>query len=443
MADGSRRNAGCNLWLALAALFTVANFAYWAMFSINAYNTFHDYADLGTFAYDMYYHIHYPNIVWGLQYLVYGNHVAPDLILMVPLYAVFQSPLTLLFIQAAVLSVTGFVLFLVARDLLKDGRMALLLAFAYFLNPGIHGMLMFDFHAESLIVLFYILTFYFYMRKELRMMVVSLLFLLGSMEVAPFLALTLGLGLALYEMLHTKDRQIRKENMRFALIIIALSLVVLLAYNLIVARLTSEYAYSYTGLPLSARVLSINTGELNDLIGVLKGSRPLVNVAYGTQGQYIVISLAIVFLGFGVASLLDPLTSIVLTAPWLVEALVFGISWFTYTWNQYFGFALGGAIVATLLSMKRLMELRKLRAFFRAVFSGSIVVVVALLTVMAPLLIRSPNTNNVSQSFLFQVNSTQEKYYSELNYIISKIPANASLIGTILYDASPLRKKVF
>ena len=184
--NSEKYKSGWDLWLALTVLFTVANFAYWAMFSINAYNTFHEYSDLGTFAYDMYYHIHYPNIVWGLQYLVYGNHVAPDLILMVPLYAVFQSPLTLLFIQAAVLSVTGFVLFLVARDLLKDSRMALLLAFAYFLNPGIHGMLMFDFHAESLIVLFYILTFYFYMRKELRMMVVSLLFLLGSMEVAPF-----------------------------------------------------------------------------------------------------------------------------------------------------------------------------------------------------------------------------------------------------------------
>src|SRR5208283_4969557 len=117
--------------LVLAALFTLANFTYWCLYSVNAYNTFHEFGDLGAFAYDMYYHIHFPNIVGGLQYVVFGNHIAPDLILLLPAYAVFQSAMTLLFIQAAVLSVTGLVLFFVARDFLKDNKMALLLSVAY------------------------------------------------------------------------------------------------------------------------------------------------------------------------------------------------------------------------------------------------------------------------------------------------------------------------
>ena len=70
----------------------------------------------------MYYHLHYPNIVWGLQYLIFGNHIAPDLILVLPMYAIFQSALTLLFIQAAVLSVTGLVLFAVLETFLKITR---------------------------------------------------------------------------------------------------------------------------------------------------------------------------------------------------------------------------------------------------------------------------------------------------------------------------------
>ena len=118
--SGENTKNKLDVCLALAIVFTAASAAYWFMFSINSYNTFHEYEDLGGFVYDMYYHLHYPGIVGGLQYLVFGNHIAPDLLMMLPAYAVFQSPLTLVFIQALVLSITGFVLFFVARNLLKE-----------------------------------------------------------------------------------------------------------------------------------------------------------------------------------------------------------------------------------------------------------------------------------------------------------------------------------
>ena len=306
--------------------------------------------------------------------------------------------------------------------------MALLLSVAYFLNPGIHGMLIYDFHAESLIVLFYICTFYFYVKKELKRMLVSLLLLLGSMEVAPFLAVMLGLGLVLYEMLHTKNRSIRMKNIRFAAIIIALSLAVLLTYNLIAAHLTSAYISGYAGLPPTIRVLSINSREINNLVVVLKGATQFVNIAELTlNAGHILIGLVIIFLGFGIAALMDPITSIILTAPWFVEVFVLGRLIFASTWNQYFSFAFGGGAVSTLLAMKRWTS-HKRGKFFRAVFASSIIIFVVILSVMGPSLVRSRNTNNLNQCFLFQVNTTQEKYYSELNYVISKVPPNASLM---------------
>ncbi len=428
--SGENTKNKLDVCLALAIVFTAASAAYWFMFSINSYNTFHEYEDLGGFVYDMYYHLHYPGIVGGLQYLVFGNHIAPDLLMMLPAYAVFQSPLTLVFIQALVLSITGFVLFFVARNLLKDGKLALLLATAYFLNPGIHSMLIFDFHPESLIILFYILTFYFYMKKKRGRMVISLLLLLGSMEVAPFLGVTLGLGLGLYEFLHNRDKSVRRDNVRFALIITIISLVALITYNLIAAHLTSAYASEYAGVPSSLRVISFNSNVMNTLIGVLNGSEQFAGMAYGMGGlYYIVTGLVIVFLGFGIASLLDPLTSIVLTSPWLVEVFVMGNLSFAMTANQYFSFALGSIIVATILSMKRMTEQRKMRALFSSVFASSMIVFVVILTVMSPLFVRPEFAGNLGQSFMFQVNATQEKYYSELNYVISKISPNASLMA--------------
>jgi hypothetical protein len=144
---------------------------------------------------------------------------------------------------------------------------------------------------------------------------------------------------------------------------------------------------------------------------------------------YIFAALVIVFLGFGVASLMDPITSIVLTAPWLVEIFVLGRIVFALTWYQYFSFALGGAIVVTLLTMRRRMEQKNKRAALKVLFASSIIVLAVLLTALEPLFIWSANTNSYSQCFLFQVNATQRAYYSELDYVIARIPRNASLMA--------------
>ena len=248
------------------------------------------------------------------------------------------------------------------------------------------------------------------------------------------------MGLILYEMLHTKDRSTRKEGIRFALIMIAISLAALLTYNLIEAYLSNAYiSGGYLDLPTSLRVLNINTRELNGLVGFVKGtSRPysMLNPFYVTS------SLMIVFLGFGVASLLDPIASIVLTSPWLVEVFVFGRSRFTLTWDQYFSFALGGVIVATVLSMRHYLN-HKNQAFFRSMFTVTIVVFVLILSILEPNFIISKNTNSISQSFLFQVNSTQEKYYSELNYVMNKIPPNASLVAPFFTMPQLCGRKTF
>ncbi len=419
-----------DIYLAVMALFVAVSTIYWSLYAVNAYNTFHEYGDFGSFVYPMYYHLHYSNIVWGFQYLVFGNHIAPDMLLVLPIYAIFQSPLTLLFIQVVVLSLTGAVLFFVARDLLKDKGLALLLVAAYFLNPGMHGMLIAEFHAECLIILFYILTFYFYMKKEMKWMVVSLALLLGTMEVAPFLGLMLGVGLVLYEMRYTKDKRARDESVRFAITIALISLAALASYSLIESHLAKAYVSGYAGLPPSMEVLSINIREFKDFIGVINGTKNYANPAYlKLLEYYIVAAFVVVFFGFGIAPVLDPIISVVLTSPWLIEVLLLGNLYFTLTWRQYFGLVLGGVIVAALLTMKRLMEAHNKRALFRAVFVSSIAAFVMLLTVMEPMLVRSPISDSYSQSFLLQVNAPREKNYSNLNYVISIVPTNASLMA--------------
>ncbi|MEM4067052.1 MAG: DUF2079 domain-containing protein, partial [Candidatus Micrarchaeaceae archaeon] len=158
----------------VAVFLTLLSMIYWTAFGFNAFYTFHEYQDLGIFAYNMWYDIHFPGVMHGLQLLVFGNHVAPDqLFIILPLFYLDQSPLTLLFIQAAILSCTALVIYFVANNLLNDEKLAFLIFLAFLLNPGMHGMLVFDYHAESMIILFYILTFYFLMKARFKLFIAA------------------------------------------------------------------------------------------------------------------------------------------------------------------------------------------------------------------------------------------------------------------------------
>ena len=56
---------------AIMAIFIAAFATYFALFLFNSYSTFHMYSDLGGFAYNMYFNLHYPQIAHGFQYLAF------------------------------------------------------------------------------------------------------------------------------------------------------------------------------------------------------------------------------------------------------------------------------------------------------------------------------------------------------------------------------------
>ena len=145
-------------YLALSAV--LISIIYWSCYSLNAYHTYQEYGDVGLSAYDMYYHIHYASILNGFQYLVFANHISPDQLFILPIFALFPSVPTLLFIQAIVISLTGLVIFFVSRTIIKNEKISLLLCLAFLINPGTFGILLFDYHAEMLLPILFMLMFY-------------------------------------------------------------------------------------------------------------------------------------------------------------------------------------------------------------------------------------------------------------------------------------------
>jgi uncharacterized membrane protein/uncharacterized membrane protein YbhN (UPF0104 family) len=93
------------------------------------------------------------------------------LILLAPLYALWQDPKMLLLIQSAVIGAGALFVYLIANEVIKNKNISLVLAFAYLINPSLQRANMYDFHAVVLATTFLLATFYFLLKKKYWMFI--------------------------------------------------------------------------------------------------------------------------------------------------------------------------------------------------------------------------------------------------------------------------------
>ncbi len=426
-------------YLYAALIITILSFVYWAIFSSNAYRTFNEFLDLGWFNWNMYYDLHYLNLANVFQILIFGDHIAPDQVLVLLVYWLHQMPLTLLFIQAAVLSFTGLAIFLISRNLINDDRIAFVLFIAFLLNPGMRAMLTWGYHTEAFITLFYLLTFYYYMKLKKPQFLASLVLLLGTVEISTVLVIFLGLGLVLYELRRDKDPNVRKRRLKFCFVMIALALLAIGVYNIIFYSLQASYlSKAYAGMPPDLKVISyplipiIHNATTFDLKqsaftnAVSTVSKLRTEVAY---------ALIVGLFGFGISVIFDAPSLLLLSLPWLVELLLIDPASFASITYQYFGFVLGPSLVATLLGMQHLVRNKSLfgkklsRMQTLSILAYSCIVVIVITNGLWPIFWANGNMNEIAQRMLFVSTQSQKITDAQLNSIITQIPKNASLIA--------------
>lgn len=90
---------------------------------------------------------------------LFGDHMAPILFLLTPLYWIRGNAPALLSLQTVVLGSGAIPIYLLARDKLDSRWVALGLAGAYLLYPAVQYVNLFDFHPESLGLVFLLYAF--------------------------------------------------------------------------------------------------------------------------------------------------------------------------------------------------------------------------------------------------------------------------------------------
>ena len=169
---------------------------------LNIYYTFRSLGtDLGIFMQALWNTIHgngifYNNIEWQLHHGVrthFGVHNSPVLFLLLPAYYLAPKAQTLFFLQTTAIGLSAYPLYMLARRVLKNQKVAVLLVALYLFNPALHGINLYDFHAVPFAMPFIFLTAYFIEEKNWKAAFISSVLILSVKEDAGLAVLSLAM----------------------------------------------------------------------------------------------------------------------------------------------------------------------------------------------------------------------------------------------------------
>jgi uncharacterized membrane protein len=344
------KGKGIDRYLALLMLLAAFFVLYWTAYGVYRYRSFENkFWDAGQEIYSMYLHLHYSSIISGLQFLSFSNHISFFKLLLLPIFALYQSPLTLYFLQDLSLGIAAIIAYFIGKDIAGNRQFGFALGLAFLLSPGIRGIVFYDLHVEAFIPLFYLLAFYFYMKNKKGYFIASYVLMLSTIETSIAVGITFLLGLLFYELVYVRNKTTKTLSKNNKLRLIAAAFIITMAlaifYQYTITTLLSLYrAGAYPSIPPSIKVLNFASMQTQALIHLnLVQYSPILIVAS------LIFGFFILFLGFGITNLRSIILTLILVSPWIVETLVLHNYTFGTLNNHYYSYVIGGAIVAATL----------------------------------------------------------------------------------------------
>ena len=155
------------VWLSIAAYVLCFGYLSFLKYQSFGYQDF----DLAIYSQTLWNILHgsiYSSIL-GIDFL--GNHAGFIVFLIAPLYFVFKSPLTLLFIQSLSLGVAAYPIYLIAKKELNR-NIGLAIVVIYLIYPALGYVNLFEFHPQTLAIPFLIFTYYYFEKENFKMFII-------------------------------------------------------------------------------------------------------------------------------------------------------------------------------------------------------------------------------------------------------------------------------
>lgn len=129
----------------------------------------------------------------------FGDHFAPILIVLAPIFVLIPSPWFALIVQVLMAAGGGIVIFLLAKDVLEDEWLALFPAVLYLINPVNNRGFFYGLRFEYFSITFVFLSFYFILKRRYFWFMVFYLLASICKETVPITIAPLGVFLAIKE----------------------------------------------------------------------------------------------------------------------------------------------------------------------------------------------------------------------------------------------------
>lgn len=117
-----------------------------------------------------------------LETPVFGDHFTPTLVLLAPLYWIWDNAIMLLLFQAFFAAFGVFPIYFLALKKTKDFELSLIIAFGYLAFFGMQNAIAFDFHPIVLATTLFAWILWFYEEKKWRLFWLSIVLILGLQE---------------------------------------------------------------------------------------------------------------------------------------------------------------------------------------------------------------------------------------------------------------------
>ena len=357
----SRLSALSLVWILAAAyifLFSLLSVVRYCSFITNAW-------DLGEFSQSMWTTLHgggifQNNVVFDSEFHV---HFRPIMFLLLPIYAIFESPLTLLVLQSILIGLAAVPLYWIAKQELKS-KIAIVFPILYLLYPALAGANLFDFHPETFVPLFIFLGFFYYKNGQFGRFFLFMTLALTTKEDVSLVVIFLGLYLLILNRKSIFRHPLSKE------VSVPLATSLLGVLWLVVSLWTVQYFLQTSGY---ARLASSGYVHAKNVYGRLGGDQGLLNVVKTiltnpTLFLQVLFSNAGVKLGYLLALFLPVAFlsffdfSAILFLPTLLSYLLADSPNYYSIFYQYPSLLIPGIFIAAIYGMKRLRALNMTRA---------------------------------------------------------------------------------
>lgn len=289
-----------------------------------------------------------------------GVHFSPILLIILPVYALYSAPPTLLVIKTFILALGAYPLYRLAKHCLKTNLWGLLFSAAYLLNPMLQGINWFDFHPEAFFPTFCLFSLYYGIKKDWLKYSLFIFLTLTTTEYSAILVIVNSLYLLSVNKDEAKNslraiRRLELRNIDVSLKYLMLSIVLAVAWFFVAMRVISSFSPNpivQGGAPQWS-VLGAN-GILDiPMRAVSAPGRAITALVYDWPLK--VVYLLILFGSTAFLSFSN-IRSIALTLPWLCVALLSNYSPFYYIGNQYPAFLLPPVMIGAVIGTRKLLD---------------------------------------------------------------------------------------